>query len=80
MSSWWWSRSSTPLPRNFVSGGKLDSHPLRQSLLNLPLKLALQTVFAGQDAEIVAALHAAIGRKQVETRRELQRCVRASHG
>ncbi len=30
MRAWWSSRSSKPLPRHDVSGGRFDSYPLRQ--------------------------------------------------
>src|SRR4029077_21032801 len=30
MRAWWSSRSSQPLPRHYVSGGRCDSYPLRQ--------------------------------------------------
>ncbi len=30
MRAWWSSRSSKPLPRHFVPGGRFDSYPLRQ--------------------------------------------------
>jgi hypothetical protein len=30
MRAWWSSRSSKPLPRHYVSGGRFDSYPLRQ--------------------------------------------------
>jgi len=29
MRAWWSSRSSKPLPRHFVPGGRFDSYPLR---------------------------------------------------
>ena len=35
MRAWWSSRSSKPLPRHFVPGGRFDSYPLRQSFLSL---------------------------------------------
>src|SRR5580700_1055043 len=35
MRAWWSSRSSKPLPRHSVSGGRFDSYPLRQFVLNL---------------------------------------------
>jgi len=59
MRAWWSSRSSKPLHRHFVPGGRFDSYPLRQTLLNLQHKPDPRTAFAGQDVEIVAALHAA---------------------
>jgi hypothetical protein len=32
MRAWWSSRSSKPLPRHFVPGGRFDSYPLRHLL------------------------------------------------
>ena len=34
MRAWWSSRSSKPLPRHYVSGGRFDSYPLRQFFIH----------------------------------------------
>src|ERR1700722_11807550 len=47
MRAWWPSRSSKPLPRHFVPGGRFDSYPLRQ--FNLTLRISSLNSAKGGD-------------------------------